>query len=1718
MCSLMGYEAGFWLELDNQQIISVEDLNLVLNAFYHMDEGISLNNSKVMIIPKNPFERVNIVFVAGLILLQKTFNCNISLNYDQISDRNRICELLQINNQNKILHPRQELYQINYLSSNPLHIPKKQQFSRSFAPVFHIDNNNYLLLFDNKTYNDANNNIKEGIKDILKNYLDKVNELNEEKIFSDELEKFSHSPFFLFVFSILYFKIEPYKKKVQKGYEKTKEQLIESIFLFVQDYSDGIYELAKNIIEHSDRKEGIITVRVYDDDEGDGNILENYVFDFGSRGIIETIKLDTHDLLCRQLDETLREDLNGDLSIINSNGYSLTDFVEPLVNRSSQKQILNQQIRREIAHFGLMQFLNLITSNDGYISMGTENCNHSIDRYSSNQTPSVNTHLHNLSKGTSFFFQFPPNSIVGNEVRAIPVDKQEKQISSLEIDSFASFYAKYEDTVTITLDGQPARGREYEQKIINDFVCQLNGQESSPEFIAVDFRNINGLSPAGFLRILASIPLKTKGKHIIISNIPSDLYLKAIENNQLYYNRIQKQWWIENNQVLCYSYVKVSDGRNYYYADLLGGKDKAEFTTINRIIHNTFDNALTIVNKDESADCPDGASNNKNPFFTENALTPFDIEVKSKSGKSVFINNLELILNNEIDRTANNTERVEDISLSDIDILHRHFDRICGYSISNTHFKIGSKIHAKRYIYAKRLFNNSYYSSRLALCLAHMISQEDVAKDKTKSLSLLGYEQYSLAMLGLVKKYLENWGYKKLSVCHAYTDDGKLKIKGPFDYSGDYIIVVPIVSTGSTSIAMKQAVNKDPVLYYHIVVTESGNKDYPADEFTAEERTKIKKIIGIVTDWNETKNCPYCFEGERKPLLEADKTNLNPLSIFNFPTTKKVSESVKFDLKAFEGEGILKYSVGKKPNGYYRLYSINSDSFINKNLEDVTGWLNNLRDKLQWNVPEDTRIHPTDHIVLLAPSSDTNTRFVNIVNEYVFGSSATILYLQADEEYLENFKLLNIGLFQNINSTKVFFVDDELVSGSVFFKIHDLFRFTTKYEDRILGSIFLLNKASEQIDTRVKRASSGSLYAYMAVNDQSLFDLSGLSPLDSEYRKYESLASHSLNIDSRIYFQKKASSFKITDSNSNEERHLCMFGIIHSLYEYFGKFEGTKKVEEFQAINDIGDLCIKIGHKAEEKYELIKVLCNHPFVMYYDILCKTFELQNKMLMDEVKDIDAEITELKIKHILFLIRRAVLIKNYVVISSEFFKNLSILFDAVWEKQSKSSENQNAADVFNQEDFSGMAYYLVRRYAEIVNQNGWCAKHISDNIKNVEFRTEQGKLFKSLLLIEISSVMNNYYDTLEKQPKWRDFPVIKPDNSFKTVIEIKTGRVEIDRTLTLNDSNTRDMALSLVHDNKTASFDTFVWLKKFLTDDKNGKLADLSLSQKIDAICDHIKELFTGTRVGVLFVVVDNRDKYHIVYDRDGDNCNRFTDSYNFNKDDSNDLFAKLLPECNKESESGFKDSGNKSLFFDKDEEYNRMTLRVYHNDNLKPVCFLSIYDKNVVFSDDIDAQRLLSLVSSDLDFFVVRHHKNDEFISLVEAESEKRLSYLMGHGRNTIKRLSEERPELFQDMLDIQEYLQFQYYRKIEEWPFKPKSFDDELFKSLIVDIKEFVNKIYASKNVEYEVCLFDDSNVLVDSNSKEQIPGFSFNARLLKYICFELIINAKKTGIFFKKD
>ena len=143
-------------------------------------------------------------------------------------------------------------------------------------------------------------------------------------------------------------------------------------------------------------------------------------------------------------------------------------------------------------------------------------------------------------------------------------------------------------------------------------------------------------------------------------------------------------------------------------------------------------------------------------------------------------------------------------------------------------------------------------------------------------------------------------------------------------------------------------------------------------------------IIKLPASWHHIKNCPLCHgidenknKVETKVLFETDKSSLTPALIFGKPIGKSKSSNVNevesnFNFNDLHFEKTLRYKMVYR-NNTYRIYYIESDKFIQKNLPEIRIWLKNI-------VKVKLELKPSDKVVVVSPCNETNSRFLNLVN------------------------------------------------------------------------------------------------------------------------------------------------------------------------------------------------------------------------------------------------------------------------------------------------------------------------------------------------------------------------------------------------------------------------------------------------------------------------------------------------------------------------------------------------------------------------------------------------------------------------------------------------------------------------------------------------------------------------------------------------------------------
>ena len=138
--------------------------------------------------------------------------------------------------------------------------------------------------------------------------------------------------------------------------------------------------------------------------------------------------------------------------------------------------------------------------------------------------------------------------------------------------------------------------------------------------------------------------------------------------------------------------------------------------------------------------------------------------------------------------------------------LGAYITNIPGYKLSKTHFNFGSKVHSSDFYYAKRLFQNSFFASRIALQISKKIMATNI--ETGDKILLIGYELYSEILISLVKKFLVERGFENVKHILVVATNKGLDIL--LDYNdlqaSKNFIIVPIASTGSTAMKVESFV------------------------------------------------------------------------------------------------------------------------------------------------------------------------------------------------------------------------------------------------------------------------------------------------------------------------------------------------------------------------------------------------------------------------------------------------------------------------------------------------------------------------------------------------------------------------------------------------------------------------------------------------------------------------------------------------------------------------------------------------------------------------------------------------------------------------------------------------------------------------------------------------------------------------------------------------
>ena len=1055
------------------------------------------------------------------------------------------------------------------------------------------------------------------------------------------------------------------------------------------DIAYGLEELAKNIIEHTGKKGkngfGVIAARIHskkklellkdnhlkrwclsNNSKEVFSFLDINVIDSGLEDVSTTYKRNLNKeikIYSSQKDENhmlLTEQLKKDLEVIEKEKYSFSHFL------NFEKIELQHQIHRANARLGLLIFSNLVISKrNGIIKIGSTNISkpktdHAYLQLNSNNRIEVvqieeNNEFYFL--GTNYNFIIPigfmkdESTIEKDYVYSGTSTSVLNPLFNYNIYNNGEKKKQLDDgefIVPLSYNTIPDTNK-YEKVLNLSEIIEQTSFEQKNAIVLLDVEKIECVSwsSSDWLRLFACTQFLKHPIPLIILNIDILIYHQLIGICKIYDSAIKKFWNKRQpivfyfNKEYIFQYRKKINNQHQtisiWMNSVLYGDTFIEYLTLNRSISRYHHNLYSIVEYDDKTH-----KNEKESIITHSKLCSsdgkllnFELLIKQSENLTLFEESIRSMLNIEVCTLTDDYLLNEKISKEDY-----FFHQFKGFKLSNSHFKLGSKIHISDFYYAKRLFYNSFYSNRFSFLIAKYI-KEHVLVDYniSEKFTLIGYSHYSDLLVSNTRRLLEENGFQKIINHDVVLENGKI-LKNAGNIKKNVILIIPISSTFSTSDKMKNWIDKilhangftecNPINKIDISVLLVADKSYenfnnydkkyfafgwekwenntPSNRVLIKRRnaSKQKFFIPLTTEWHPIHECDLCFRDE-KCLLETGANSVSPESIFGFPIVreKEVNDKISY-IDYFDEEDGSSFVVQKhvkRDNKHYKQY-VKTGAFLKKDRIEsekkkkkskVVSWLEKQKDSFEYKNGKS--------IVIITPSKAANSGFVNLVNEYIFSDTATILQYSDADDLLQNFVKFHASFF--FDST-ILFVDDVLHSAKAFHFINDYIRsipfhiekdenntsdFSSRNHRTVDHCFCLFNRLSYLDEKTVLNnlSQDGKISSFIELDLPPIKLPNYDFPDVIKGELFNKLAKESVTDMMKIHFHELGDHIKAYDVNTNAREpqsdlnNLFNFLIYQSLYSFFyGKF--NKESEFFYNNSDIA-LFVK-----EEKIILLDLL------------------------------------------------------------------------------------------------------------------------------------------------------------------------------------------------------------------------------------------------------------------------------------------------------------------------------------------------------------------------------------------------------------------------------------------------------------------------------------------------------------------------------------------------
>lgn len=408
-------------------------------------------------------------------------------------------------------------------------------------------------------------------------------------------------------------------------------------------------------------------------------------------------------------------------------------------------------------------------------------------------------------------------------------------------------------------------------------------------------------------------------------------------------------------------------------------------------------------------------------------------------------------------------------ALSEQPITNNKNDNSKGYKYTNTHMRLGNKVHAEEFYEMSFLFYRTAIANRVAFhILRDLLNKNLINKciEDNRNIVFFGYASYSQAIImsltemlngyitdNSTKPFKGNVYYASYQYNLQTTSNGiNIKIhRNTQNIINNSVIIqiVPISSTLTTFDKMWEKYlstfsNETPRLVANYTVylvrhqvRENNNLTINTDaisEIESKYWENINNKKGIITlksnvfknlkgcnsinfimsggsHWHIPVKCSFCYPESvfyEMPLVETDPTSTIPTQQIHIP--KKTCTENKDNLMRIKDlYGCVYYGHFCRGKNHFQ-YFINTQTYFAKSQQKIKEWLTNEKNK---DHQKGTDNQPTLNIIF-SPEHNTNVGFSQYVNSYYFNGTAEIVSVNEDKQFRANFINENNEIKQTI--------------------------------------------------------------------------------------------------------------------------------------------------------------------------------------------------------------------------------------------------------------------------------------------------------------------------------------------------------------------------------------------------------------------------------------------------------------------------------------------------------------------------------------------------------------------------------------------------------------------------------------------------------------------------------------------------------------------------------